>query len=309
MFDEMTFKASVTAAEEQHIIRCLSMAQCSRGEIVFWQTTEQGRFRDIHAIMRDSKLNMRFSCHKLWSLWSNGKLDNSGIFCMSDAVATIGTVLSILGLTPGRVRCTRFEVGISMPLGRPPIECIALMRAVGEAGKEVFVDALWQKNRQKTTIKTQSMKKVLKIYDKTFEAQDKGREVAPDILRIETIWKRQSVLLTQLLHPANLARLEQNFWRDWSAPVFARAIEADKGCKASQIEKATAIMTEGLQPYYERMRGLYLERRLSKKSWETVRLFCQRWETEHSRHYHRVASDIERGYILAMKENYDKAVK
>nr|AIF26667.1 hypothetical protein [uncultured bacterium fosmid pJB83B9] len=309
MFDKMTWKVRLKPDEQEHVIRALSMVECTKGSAVYYQVTEAGKFRDIHAIVKDGKLTMRFSCHKMWNLWLRHELDNSDMFTMAQALAVIRRMLTLLDLPPERIKCDRFEVGLSFQLDSEPIYYIRLMKAVGESGKEFFIDALWEKNRQRTSIKTQTTKKVLKVYDKTFEAEQKGRQVPPRIIRVETIWKRQSANLQALIEPANISRLTSVFWRDWHQPTFIREIHADKGCKASQIEKATAIMTEGLQSYRDRQRELFLKRRITKKSWETIRTFCDEWRTVHCLHYVWAPGSLELEYLARFNDNYNEARK
>lgn len=308
MFDEMTFKARKIDYElAKHIIDTLSMVECTRGESVYYQTTEADRFNTVHATLCDGKLVMRVSIHKLWALMSHGALDNSGLLSMEDACATIMALMNKLHMDITKVVSDKFEVGICMTMAHNPQDYISQMISIGETGKETFIDALYQKDRQRTTTKVRSVKKVLKVYDKTYEYETKGKDVGEDILRCETIYRRQNVKLDHLLSKQNLIRLQTAYWRDWSSAVFHRTIKGTKGTKASQLEKATCIMTEGLDNYRMRMRNAYMQRAITKKTWETIRVFCDRW-SEYQDMFVTVPSEQEKEYRTNLKACYDQVI-
>lgn len=306
----MTFKARITSEEAEHIINVLTLQECTRGEAVFYQSSAYGNFDGVNAIVHDSRFVMRFSCHKLYEKWTSGKLDNSKPLSMSQAVSTILSLCHSLGLPPDRIKCDRFEIGMSMIMPSEPLSYISAMKTIGnENKKETFIDANYEKNRQRTTTRVKTVKKILKIYDKTFEADSKGRAVLADTLRIETIYKRQSISLVDLIDPNNLNRLTNRFYLDWSNANFIREVRGDKGTKTSQLEKATDIIRYGLKDYRDRMRSMYLERRITKKTWETIRVFCDAWYSTHMCHFHTVAGRLERDYLTILKNSYEYARK
>jgi len=305
MFDEMTFKSKVTHEQAEHIIDKLYLQECTRGESVYWQSSAFGKFDAVHAIVADGKLTMRFSCHKLWSKWAGEGLDNSRPFSMTDALATISALLTMLQLPSHQVRCDRFELGLSMSVPDDPLTYIAMIQSIGEGThKEFFVDANYQKDRQRTTLRARTYKKVFKIYDKTYEMEQKGHQTEGNILRIETIYKRQSMPLDNLLAPANISRLLSRFWSDWSSVQFVRDVVGSKGTKASQLERARGIMTQGLGEYRDRQRKEYLDRRISKKTWETIRMFCDAWEAHWQHLFVMAPGRHEKDYTHIMSETY-----
>lgn len=289
------------------VVQGLSMQECTRGQTVYWQTTAAGKFDAIHATLLDGKLTIRLNVHKLWSKWTNGRLDNSGLLTMEDAVATLQTLLDTLDLKPEDVVSDKFAVGISMGMSRSPLDFVSQMISIGEQGKETYIDALYQKDRQRTTTKVKTVKKVLKVYDKTFEATDKGRDVPDNILRCETVYRRQGVRVSKLIDRQNLLRLQSAWWRDWSAAVFRREIRGAKGTKASQLDKATCIMTEGLDAYRARMRNAYMQRTITKKTWETIRTFCDAWDS-YSPLFAAVPGPEEREYIDILRKSYETVI-
>lgn len=307
MFDEMTIKARVDNAQQMHIIKEMQLQECTKGETVYWQSSALGKFDAFHIMLLDGLLNMRFSCHKLYTKYTEGKLDNSNLYTCSQASATIYSLMDKLQLNPEQVKCTRFEIGISMPMLYDPLLYIKEISRIAES-KETYIDSCYEKDRQRTTIRTKTVKKVLKVYDKTYEARDKGRDCIDNILRIETIYKRQSQTIPALLSPSNLKRLQTQFYKDWTAAKFARTIKGDKGTKASQLDKAVGIITEGLTEYRDRQRQLFLNREITKKTWQTIRTFCDSWEA-HSLHYKTVIGQYEKDYLETLNQCYSYVIK
>ena len=117
----------------------------------------------------------------------------------------------------------------------------------------------------------------MKIYDKTWEAREKHRKVDNNVLRIETIYKRQKVPIKEFESEAFCGRLATRFMRDWLRLEFVRHVESDKGMKQSQIEKAKQILDIGVEAYLAECKRLYNERRITKKTWETCRIFARSW--------------------------------
>ena len=79
--------------------------------------------------------------------------------------------------------------------------------------KEFFNDANFEKNRQKTTEKSKNIKKVFKIYDKGFEARSKRRYCDENILRIETVYKRQNIGVSEWLSNSNINKMLHIFYQ------------------------------------------------------------------------------------------------
>ena len=112
------------------------------------------------------------------------------------AVRTIKELLLRLSVKPENAVVTYYEIGITMKMKLPADEYIKQVREA--SGRVLWNDANFPESKQKTTEKSKYFRKVLKIYDKTFEAGEKGRRVGANILRIETIYKHQSLSLIHI---------------------------------------------------------------------------------------------------------------
>ena len=77
-------------------------------------------------------------------------------------------------------------------MSRDPSEYIKRVMSTDDA-REMYSDADYKKDRQKTTEKDKDKRKVLKIYDKSFEYRQKGKAVDDNILRLETVYRRQKI--------------------------------------------------------------------------------------------------------------------
>lgn len=145
-------------------------------------------------------------------------------------------------------------------------------------------DANFPEYRQKTTEKSKYYRKVMKIYDKSFEAESKGRRVGDNILRIETVYRHQSVSMLEFVSNFFLSKMGRIFYKDWSEIRFSRELSAVKGVKISQLEKAREIHRLGVTRYKERYKQMFLEGKLTKKQWETIRNFARSWPFEREKY-------------------------
>ena len=178
------------------------------------------------------------------------------------------------------------------------------IKQVREAsGRVLWNDANFPESKQKTTEKSKYFRKVLKIYDKTFEAGEKGRRVGANILRIETIYKHQSVPLTELTDNSFLSKVGRIFYKDWSEINFVRELSATKGVKMSQLDKAREIQRIGVTRYKERYKKMYLDGALTKKQWETIRNFARSWPTERVKYVEEIG-ELEREFKDRLLASY-----
>lgn len=282
---------------------------CTRGDKTFWQSTAYGNFDGLFLTLdTNGHLQIKCSLHKLWRKWrEDGKLDNSRMFCISDSIKSVGLLEELVQIDLGDSVVTYFEIGLNMTMGRDPNEYIAQVNSsqCEKGAKELYIDANFEKNRQKTSIKSKDMRKVLKMYDKTFEAIDRGRgEVDPNVLRVETIYKRQRIHMADFIDRRWIDKYANRFLKDWQQLQFRREMVAAKGMKASQIEKAREILKHGLTEYIESSRKSYLERRITKKQWETIRIFARAWPDIKDK-FSMQPSELEREYQTKLQRYFN----
>ena len=278
MFDKIIIKARIDIEDIDTIVLKNYLEQCSEGDEVYYKSTAYANFDGCFIKLRGDKIRCKCSIHKLYSKGKTGKMDNSRPMTFAIAVRTIRELLLRLCIKPENAVVTYYEVGLTMKMSHP---ADVYIKQVQEAcGRALWNDANFPEFRQKTTEKSKYFRKVLKIYDKTFEAGEKGHHVGANILRIETVYRHQSVPISELTDNLFLLKIGRIFYKDWSELQFIRELSAGKGIKMSQLDRAREIHRIGVARYKERYKKMFLEGRLTKKQWETIRNFARAWPKE-----------------------------
>lgn len=286
MFDKIIFKAKIDTNDIDTIVLKNYLEQCTEGDELYYKSTAYANFDGCFIEIRGDTLKCKCSIHKLYSKGKSGKLDNSRPMTFANASKTIRELLLRLCAKMEDVIVTYYEIGVTMKMSMP---ADAYIRQVEEAaGRLLWNDANYPEFRQKTTEKSKYFRKVLKIYDKTYEAGEKGKDVGSNILRIETVYKHQAVRLTELLDNIYLNKIGRIFYKDWSEMQFARELQATKGVKLSQLDKAREIQRIGVTRYKERYKAMYQAGRLTKKQWETIRTFANGWQKEKAKYIEEI---------------------
>lgn len=278
MFDKVIIKGRIDTADIDTIVLKNYLEQCTRGDEVYYTSTAYANFDGVFISLTGDTLKCKCSINKLWQKNHTGKLDNSRPMTFRNAVKTINELLLRLCLKPENCVVTYYEIGLTMRLKNPATVYIGMVEDVDT--KQLWNDANYPENRQKTTERSKYYRKILKIYDKTFEAGEKGRHVGDNILRIETIYRHQSVKLPDLIDETSLHKIGRIFYEDWQNLRFVRELSALPGVRLSQLDKAREIHRIGIDRYKEKYRTMYLDKKLSKKQWETIRNFAKAWPDE-----------------------------
>lgn len=306
MVDKISVKADILPdTDTETIIHRNHLQECSEGGKTFYQSSEYGRFEGIYIKIRGRKMEVKCSLHKLYYKQVYGVLDNSQMFTMWDMLNSIDTLLGRLEISPDAAKITYFEVGLNIPVEHPPIEYIKLMRSIGRGGKIAFIDANFQEDRQKTTEKTRHVKKVFKVYDKGFEQRDRARNrpAPPDpanVLRIETIYRRQNIRLAEFLTWDYLRRLVDRFFDDWGNVGFDRRIFAPKGVREGKREAARRIYAVGVERYALELREMYEAGTVSGVKFRILSDFVREWETNKGIFFPQI-SEYEQEYTEKLK--------
>lgn len=275
-------KATVDTADIDTIVLRNYLEQCTEGAEVYYKSTSYANFDGCFIELRGSKLTCKCSICKLYSKGKTGKLDNSRPMTFAMAVRTIKELLMRLCVKMENVVVTYYEIGITMKMSHPADRYIRQVLEVSD--RILWNDANFPEYRQKTTEKSKYYRKVMKIYDKSFEAESKGRRVGDNILRIETVYRHQSVSMLEFVSNFFLSKMGRIFYKDWSEIRFSRELSAVKGVKISQLEKAREIHRLGVTRYKERYKQMFLEGKLTKKQWETIRNFARSWPFEREKY-------------------------
>ena len=281
MFDKLIIKARIDVGDIDTIVLRNYLEQCTEGDELFYKSTAYANFDGCFIEVRGSQLKCKCSINKLYEKEQSGKLDNSKPMTFRNAVRTINTLLNRLCVNPENAVVTYYEVGVTMKMPRPATEYISLCEEVSD--RVLWNDANYPVDRQKTTEKSKYYRKVLKIYDKTFEGISKGRKVDHNVLRVETVYRHQQIPLLELISNDTMTKIGRVFYNDWNAARFVRDVEAI-GMKMSQLDKAREVVRLGVDRYREKYKALYMEGKLTKKQWETIRNFAKSWPDEASKY-------------------------
>lgn len=281
MFDKIIIKARIDVGDIDTIVLRNYLEQCTEGDELFYKSTAYANFDGCFIEVRGSQLKCKCSINKLYEKDQSGKLDNSKPMTFRNAVRTINTLLSRLCVKAENAVVTYYEVGVTMKMPRPATEYISLCEEVSD--RVLWNDANYPVDRQKTTEKSKYYRKILKIYDKTFEGISKGRKVDHNVLRVETVYRHQQIPLLELISNDTMTKIGRVFYNDWSAARFVRDVEAI-GMKMSQLDKAREVVRLGVDRYREKYKALYMEGKLTKKQWETIRNFARSWPYEASKY-------------------------
>lgn len=293
MFDKVIIKGRIATEDIDTIVLRNYLEQCTEGDELFYKSTAYANFDGCFIEVRGSTLKCKCSINKIWEKEQSGKLDNSKPMTFRNAVRTIHSLLSRLCLKVEDAVVTYYEVGVTMMMPRPATEYIGMIEEAG--GRVMWNDANYPVDRQKTTEKSKYFRKVLKIYDKTFEGISKGRKVGKNILRVESVYRHQSVPLAELISKDTMAKIGRVFYNDWSAARFVRDVEPCGGVKMSQIDKARELLRLGVDRYREKYKTMYLDGKLTKKQWETIRNFARSWPDEKDK-YKEIEREEEREF-------------
>ena len=292
MFDKVIIKACIDVDDIDTIVLRNYLEQCTEGDELFYKSTAYANFDGCFIEVRGNTLKCKCSINKLFEKEQSGKLDNSKPMTFRNAVRTINALLNRLCVKPENAVVTYYEVGVTMKMPRPATEYISLCEEVDE--RILWNDANYPVDRQKTTEKSKYYRKVMKIYDKTFEGISKGRKVDHNVLRVETVYRHQQIPLVELISNENMAKIGRVFYNDWSKARFVRDVEA-VGVKMSQLEKARELVRIGVDRYREKYKALYMEGKLTKKQWETIRNFARSWPEEKDK-YKEIECDEEKEF-------------
>lgn len=301
MFDKVIIKASIDRADIDTVVLRNYLEQCTEGDEVYYKSTTYANFDGCFIELRGNRLRCKCSICKLYSRGKTGKLDNSRPMTFAMAIRTIKELLLKLCVRMENAVVTYYEIGITMKMSQPA-DCY--IKQVNEAsGRKLWNDANFPEYRQKTTEKSKYYRKVLKIYDKTFEAGEKGRNVGNNILRIETVYKHQSISMLEFVDNYFLSKIGRIFYKDWSEICFVRELSAMKGIKISQLEKAREIHRIGVTRYKEHYKRFYLDGKLTKKQWETIRNFANSWSQERNKYIEEIG-ELELEFKNKLLDNY-----
>ena len=317
MFDKITLRASVSSEECAHLaaVHRLAVWSNSEGTQVEYRSSNYSKFTGVELRIVKNIVTLKCSLHKYWSNLTTGQLRNDTLFTMSEALLAFESLLFENGLLPHKVRVVQFEVGINLHVSYDPITYIEQANYIAASNgetKEMFVDANFRKNRQRTSEKHKDVRRYFKIYDKGYEMSEKKRKPGDNpslqecILRIETVYKRYSVRSDKFFTTENVKNISRRFYTDWKDLFFIREIRAQKGCKKSEKDRAKKLINSGPDEYLREIRRQHHEKKLTDKEYRTIREFIRDFE-ENEHKYKVIISPQEKEYKTLMPSIFHAA--
>lgn len=282
MFDRVIFNTKIDFAKE-----ALRIAEANHlhrhddnGKFVYYESSAFGKFEGVRLKIRsDGTMQIICSLHSLYYKWKYGILDNSGFFSMRQAMETAKALFDRIGIGYETTVITYYEIGLNLPMRHDPSGYIRKAYSIGSGGEKVlFNDANFQRDRQRTTEKSHTIKKVFKMYDKSFEYREKRKTVADNILRIETMYRRQKIPLSEFTSTGFADRQCKRFLNDWGSVSFPWRIEAEKGVGLNQKQQAYHIMSMGVDGYLKYLDDSYKAGDITIMQKKTGRAFAREWD-------------------------------
>ncbi len=302
-------------SEAEQIAELNRLEKWENEQRIKYECNDSAKFTGIYINIRENRVQIKCSLHKYYNKMVTGILENDGMFTITEARQALYSLFNEIGVYADRAIITNYEIGINIPTDFEPIKYIELMNCINTGRnaknkKEMFVDAYFHKNRQKTTEKRKTIKKVFKVYDKGFEKADRKRteSIEENILRIETTYKRQYIKVDNFFRPENIQRITHTFLMDWVNVEFERMVTADKGVKPSQILNAGNILKIGRSEYLEQINNDLRNGILTKRQHRTKREFIRNWDCNKQK-YRMVPTDYETEYKEKIKQLFNIAKK
>jgi len=339
MFDKITIRAKVSGEECVHLAQLHHLHAWinESGTQIDYKSSQFKKISGIDVKIERNVVTISTSLHKYWQKQNYGRLRNDNIFTVSEARAAFEMLLFENGLIASKTKVILFEIGLNIPVSCDPLTFIELVKYVPRKNdikndKIMFIDANYKMNRQKTSEKHRDIRRYFKIYDKGWEMKDKKRNKeqpqAPKgdvkiesqepraksqeprtgtedhILRIETVYRRKSEQSDKFFTDENISRLAKNFYLEWKDLFFFRKVQAYKGARKSEVEKATQIINYGSQDYLERTKKDFERKEITEKQYRTIREFIRDYEQDNKR-FKTIISHQEKEYKSLLYNVFD----
>lgn len=310
MFDKITIRAKVSSEECAHLatLHCLQSWVNSENNKVNYRSSQHANTTGIQVQIYNNKMTLKCSLHKYWEKRNFGKLRNDTMFTISEAKSAFEMLLFENGLIASKVNIIEFELGLNMYVSYDPITFIEKAGYIFTAKKitkEMFNDANYKKDRQRTTEKSPNYRKYYKIYDKGWEMEKKSRkkkeeqdqETKEYKLRIETVHRRYNERADLFFSDQNIKQLVQLFYVEWKDLFFFRDVRAYKGARSSEIDRARFIINYGTEEYLKQIKSQLSLKKITDKQYRTIREFIRDFsENEHK--YKTIISPQEKEYNM-----------
>jgi len=308
----MIFNVGILIEDEAKIVIKNNLETWSNGSKTVYKSPKEAYFEGILLRVNNEKLQIKCSLHKVFYKKKYGVLDNTGIFTVSNANEALELLFNHIGAKKDNAKITYFEIGLNLPVKHEATKYIELMQAIttGKTSiKKTFgEDKNYKKNQQKTTEKSKGIKVVYKTYNKEAEnaARQRKEPTGEHVLRLETMYRRQSISVTDFFKKENIDKLVSYFYRDWARVEFTRTMSADSGTRISEMYNAEKVLLLGAENYLQKAKEDFKNGKITEKQYRTVREFIRDWDSNKHK-YKMLPSEYEKEYREALKYRFEIA--
>jgi len=315
MFDKITIRVKLSNEEcvglsNLHLLHVWTNADATQIE---YRSGDYSKFSGVEISIKRNNLKLTLSLHKYWNNRNYGMLRNDNAFTISEAKSAFLMLLSENRLHPNKVYITQFELGLNLNVSYDPLTFIEQVKYITIShNKQMFIDANYRINRQRTTEKYKEIRKYYKIYDKGWEMMEKRRQpviqsyIKTKILRIETCYRRHNDRSDKFFTDQNINRLITRFYSDWKNLIFYKDVNGRKGTRKSEIERAKIIINEGEESYLNIAKSDFDNRKISETQYRTIREFARDFDANRNK-FRIITSKQELEYNELLFRVYNNA--
>ncbi|MDR0575628.1 MAG: hypothetical protein LBG96_16675 [Tannerella sp.] len=313
MIDFITLLKPLTESEIIFVVKKNGLKTNSRNGVVFYDNEEEKNLKQHNGVFirieTTCRLKIECSLHKYWNETSGKERNNYNRFSMPDAKKAFDRLLRDKGIDFKDLNIYNYEIGLNLNVSKDCRAYMDKMTGIGASGSEkpLFVNPRYKDRRVKTTVFHERARKYFKVYDKVYESKEKKRKVIPDgnILRIETVNRRlDNFGAFDFFSRDNLAKLFDQFFRDWRTLQFERDLITPKGTGRARQKLCEEIIRDGKEKVLTRARERHKNGSLKDWEYRNIREFiANEWDALKGR-ITFVRSDEEAEFRKLLNVNY-----
>lgn len=318
MFDLITITTPPLSDDKIDLIVLRNgLQENSRDGVVFYDNLDTKNLiqqRGVYVkIDTNKRLKAEGSLQKFWNELLSGDRNNYNMFTMSDAKTAMKNLLHEKGIDADEARVYNYEIGLNLNVSKDCIHYLNKMKSVGPVGKEreLYVNPIYenpmQRNERTKVTGMYKVRKHYKAYDKVHESKQKKRKIIPDgnILRIETVMRRLSnCSVNDFLHPDNLHKMVDAFFRDWNTIQFERDIMTPKGTGRAKQHLCMEIMDKGRDEVLSQAKARHSIGSLTDWEYRNIREFVTKEWDEVKKHITFIQSEEEQEFRELLSVNH-----
>jgi hypothetical protein len=284
MIDKIKITAKLSSDEIEHLSQHhhLACAYDKDYNKIMYMGTGFSNFSGIKIFINGNNLNLKTSLYKLWNKRNKDIPQKEIVFSITNAKTELKMLLDDNHLNPNRVFVKQYSFGLNLNVSHEPFTFIDKVKSIKTLNpKEMFIDAYFPFNTQKTTSKHKDIRKFYAICDESNKMKsvkyisDLPANKDSKILRIESFYRRHNIRADLFIKDKNIDRIVDKFYYDWSSLNFFRYIKGYKGSKGSELEMARNIIDSSPEIYLQRTKEEFRNNEITDTQYRTIREFIR----------------------------------